>query len=72
MKDLEKTDIDFVREQAMYLHSIKKKICDSGEITLTIEDVDTLDKVSQTLTCFKLFLISNSFQKHEAASGTRS
>jgi hypothetical protein len=63
MKDLGKKDIDFIMDQAKYLNSIKNRICDAGEITLTTEDVDTLDKVSQTLTSFKLFLVSDRFHK---------
>ncbi len=63
MKDFEKTDIDLIKEQAKYLNSIKNEICDAGEMTLTKDDVDTLDKVSQTLTSFSFFLISDGIQK---------
>jgi len=63
MKDFEKKDIDFIRDQVSYIRAIKNKIRDTGEATLTVDDVDTLDKVSQTLTSFKLFLISDRQKK---------
>jgi len=63
MKDFGKMDIDLIRDQARYTHSIKNKICDKGEVTLTADDVDALDKITQTLTSFKLFLLSDHFDK---------
>jgi len=63
MKDFEKKDIDFIRDQVSYIRAIKNKIRDTGEATLTVDDVDTLDKVSQTLTSFKFFLISDRQKK---------
>ena len=63
MKDFEKKDIDFIRDQVSYVRAIKNKIRDTGEATLTVDDVDTLDKVSQTLTSFKFFLISDRQKK---------
>jgi len=56
-------DIDLIRDQAKYIHFIKNKICDTGEITLTATDVDALDKITQTLTSFKLFLLSDYVDK---------
>jgi hypothetical protein len=56
-------DIDFIKDQVKRLNTIKNKIYNTGEITLTTDDIDTLDKICQTLTSFKIFLISNSFSK---------
>lgn len=56
-------DIDLIKMQAKYIHFIKNKICNTGEATLTVADVDALDKVTQTLTSFKLFLLSDQFDK---------
>jgi len=63
MKDFEKKDIDFIRDQASYVRSIKNRISDAGEATLTPDDIDALDKVAQTLTSFKFFLISDHLKK---------
>jgi hypothetical protein len=59
----DKTDIDLIKDQVKYLNSIKRKIFNDGDTVLTTDDLDTLDKIAQTLTSFKIFLISDSFSK---------
>jgi len=65
MKD--KTDIDFIKDQVKYLNSIKNEIHNVGEVILTRDEIDTLDKIAQTLTSFKFFLISDYLKKKQTA-----
>jgi len=56
-------DIDFIKDQVKYLKSVKNKIHEIGELILTGDDMDALDKIAQTLTSFKFFLIADSCSK---------
>jgi hypothetical protein len=56
-------DIDFIKDQVEYLKSVKNKIHEIGEVILTGDDMDALDKIAQTLTSFKFFLIADSCSK---------
>jgi hypothetical protein len=62
MKDFE-TDIDFITNQVKYLDILKYKLFNDGIVTLTTNDADTLDELTQTLTSFKLLLTAIRSQK---------
>ena len=62
----DKADIDLIKDQVTYLNSIKHKIFKDGQTVLTTDHIDTLDKIAQTLTSFKIFLISDSFRETDS------
>ncbi|HLZ15401.1 MAG TPA: hypothetical protein VKQ08_00075 [Cyclobacteriaceae bacterium] len=56
MEKIETSDIETVREQTRFLHNLQKQLATGGKVILTTDDLDTIDRVTETLNSFRMYL----------------